>query len=296
MKIAIVGYGSIGKRHYDNFISLNAVVAVVSRRELKIENTFSTLESMVNSFSPDVIFICNETAEHINSLDELEDFKGYILIEKPLFSKVEVVKAKNVYVSYNLRFFEIISVVKKELKNEKILNASFYAGSYLPSWRPDRDYTKSYSAKIALGGGVLRDLSHELDLAQCLLGEIKSFYSLSEKVSHLKIDSDDQYSFLGKCEYSSQVNIHLNYTDRIGQRFFIINTDTKTIKADLYTNDLQINEKVLNFKNDRNASYMTLAKAVMSNEWSRFTSLAEGKKIMKVIEESSQNLSKEINL
>ena len=36
--------------------------------------------------------------------------------------------------------------------------------SWLPYWRPERDYRESYSAR-ADEGGVLRDLVHELDYA-----------------------------------------------------------------------------------------------------------------------------------
>lgn len=41
--------------------------------------------------------------------------------------------------------------------------------SFLPLWRPDRDYRASYSAS-AHEGGVLRDLSHEIDYALWLFG------------------------------------------------------------------------------------------------------------------------------
>ncbi len=38
------------------------------------------------------------------------------------------------------------------------------AQSWLPDWRPDRDYRESYSARLD-EGGVLRDLVHEIDYA-----------------------------------------------------------------------------------------------------------------------------------
>ena len=39
-------------------------------------------------------------------------------------------------------------------------------GQYLPNWRADKNYSKSVSAKKDLGGGVLLELSHELELYQ----------------------------------------------------------------------------------------------------------------------------------
>ena len=48
-----------------------------------------------------------------------------------------------------------------------------YAGQCLPTWRPESDYKNTYSAKSEKGGGVLRDLSHEIDLCLSLVGLIK---------------------------------------------------------------------------------------------------------------------------
>ena len=43
--------------------------------------------------------------------------------------------------------------------------------TYLPSWR-DGHYTKSVSANKKFGGGVINELSHELDLMLfCLVGQ-----------------------------------------------------------------------------------------------------------------------------
>ena len=44
-------------------------------------------------------------------------------------------------------------------------------GQYLPDWRTNADYSKSYSASFEMGGGVLFDLIHEIDLAVNLMGQ-----------------------------------------------------------------------------------------------------------------------------
>ena len=43
-------------------------------------------------------------------------------------------------------------------------------GHDLKKWRPDINYKDSVSAKKSLGGGALRELSHEIDLATHLFG------------------------------------------------------------------------------------------------------------------------------
>ena len=50
------------------------------------------------------------------------------------------------------------------------LGGRIWFGSYLPDWRPSVDYRDTYSARRSLGGGVLRDAIHELDLLVWILG------------------------------------------------------------------------------------------------------------------------------
>lgn len=301
MKILIIGYGSIGQRHYKNFKSLSISIGVVSRRELDLDNLYSSIDNALNVFLPDVVFVCNETSSHYQTLLDLKklNFKGVIIVEKPFTSKLEDISrlaGLEIYVSYNLRFLDLINKVKDELTGEEILSALFYAGQYLPTWRPKRDYREVYSAKKSLGGGVLRDLSHEIDLAEFLLGSLLSFYSISEKVSSLEIDTDDQFSFIGQTDKVSQVVIQLNYLDRIGNRFFIINTNNKTIKVDLYKYILEVNNETINFKVDGNSSYMNLTKCIHVKDFSKFTRLEDAHRIMKIIDCADKQMEKKIEL
>ena len=42
-----------------------------------------------------------------------------------------------------------------------------------------------------LGGGVLNDLSHEIDYALSIFGDFKIVYSYTNKISNLDIDTND---------------------------------------------------------------------------------------------------------
>ena len=48
---------------------------------------------------------------------------------------------------------------------------SINCSSFLPSWRKNIDYQSSVSAKKSLGGGVLLELSHEIDYLIWLIGK-----------------------------------------------------------------------------------------------------------------------------
>ena len=109
----------------------------------------------------------------------------FVLVEKPLFSKPNKINIKKnkYYVGYNLRFNPIINFLKKKIKSKKIWSVNIFCGSYLPNWRNNIDYRKSSSAKKHLGGGVLLDLSHELDYVQWLFGKIEIEHCKSKKLS-----------------------------------------------------------------------------------------------------------------
>ena len=53
-----------------------------------------------------------------------------------------------------------------------MLSVRSSVGQYLPEWRKNTDYRKGVSARQDLGGGVLLELSHEIDYIQWIFGEI----------------------------------------------------------------------------------------------------------------------------
>ena len=125
-------------------------------------------------------------------------------MEKPLFDSMANFKVlKNeVYVGYNLRFHPLINKIRALCRGRKLWTIHVFCGSYLPDWRPGRDYRETSSAMRDSGGGVLLDLSHELDYIQWLAGRLEVDHAVSEKVSDLEIDSDDILLFSGKPRYS----------------------------------------------------------------------------------------------
>ena len=59
--------------------------------------------------------------------------------------------------------------------------------SYLPKWRKNIVYSNSNSAKKKYGGGVLLELSHELDYLQWIFSSVKKInYSIVKKFQTLK--------------------------------------------------------------------------------------------------------------
>jgi predicted dehydrogenase len=147
-----------------------------------------------------------------------------IFVEKPLLNKIsdldDCLIDKNVLqntdgvVGFDMRFFSLTSYLKELINSNKYgkaVCASLNVGLYLPFWHPYEDYRKSYAALSELGGGVLRTLCHEIDLAQYFFGVIEELYAQVDKLSSLEINSDDVVDIMLKCEKSRRVSVHLDY-------------------------------------------------------------------------------------
>lgn len=288
VNVVVIGYGSIGQRHTRLLNELGHRVAVISRRNVDYPSVYHTIETALLKEKPDYIIVANETSQHENTLNEIKR-TGYdqnILVEKPLFlyNSTTSINLSSLYVGYNLRFHPLIQALYEGLKGTRVLSVQAYVGQYLPTWRPGTDYSKSYSAVAEKGGGVLRDLSHELDYLQLLFGQWQEMIAFGGKFSDLTINSDDHFSFMYKTKQVPLVTLQMNYLDFVIQRFVIINTNEKTYKADFINNTLQINEKVIKFNVERDDTYIAQHRAVLNGEKEFLCSYNKGLNIVKMIE------------
>ncbi len=288
MKVVVVGSGSIGSRHQRILKQLGHQVSVVSANSPNAE--FKSLSDALERQSIDYVVIASQTSQHFHDFSTLirNKFKGRVLIEKPVFEKPYRLKS-NLFslaaVGYNLRFHPAIVWLKDTLpKLGQLSSASFYVGQYLPSWRPDTDYRKSSSAKDISGGGVLRDLSHELDLAQHLFGDWQRLTAIGGKFSNLEITTDDTFSILMSATKCNVVSVHLNYLDQIKQRNIIINGNNGTVSVDLVGNNAKFNETEIKFSVSADDSYNAQHLAVIANDSQNICTLGDALKVVNTIE------------
>ena len=289
MRALVIGYGSIGKRHVRVLRDLGFAVAVVSAQDDVPELSYSDVGSALVDFSPDYVVICNATHLHFDTMDELAigGFQGNVLVEKPLFCAVSSVpknKFANIYVGYNLRFHPIFSRLKSLLSDAQVLSTNVYVGQYLPDWRPGTDYRESYSAKKEEGGGVLRDLSHEIDYLIWLLGAWKSITAHGGSVSSLEIATEDVYTILMSTKRCPIVLVQMSYLDRVKRRRMIINTEKNCLEIDLVNNFILINDEKEVFDVSADTTYSEMHLAVLHNDRRRLCSVEESTDILELIE------------
>ncbi len=295
MKCLVVGYGSIGERHVRILNQLSCRVAVVSKRDITYPLVYNDLEKAVLKEAPDYIIIANRTVDHYPTFFQLASlgYTGVLLVEKPLFHNPVALPTnsfKRVYVGYNLRLHPILIRLAEIISTERVLYAQAYVGQYLPDWRPKADYRSCYSSSGAEGGGVLRDLSHELDYLQWLLGDWLRLVAIGGKYSSLEITSEDMYSIMLSMEKCPMVQLHLNYLDKIGRREISLVTGNSAIHADLIANTLRINNEVTSYEVNRDHTYLMQHRAVINGDEEQLCGLDEGMAVLnmiKAIEESN---------
>ena len=84
-----------------------------------------------------------------------------------------------------------------------------------------------------MGGGVILDLSHELDYASYLFGDVVSINGKYGKLGEVTVDSEDYADIIITHESSVCTNIHLSYLGRVSQRIIEVDTHDSHIEADL---------------------------------------------------------------
>lgn len=294
MQILIIGYGSIGRRHEEVLSTFSNIesIHIVTKQTLANKITFPTLDAVKSLDSYDYIIIASETYKHFEQLTylELHARQKLILCEKPLFEAEDTLQISHntVFVGYVLRFHPLLQKVRTLLLNEKVLSANVYCGQYLPTWRQNIDYRTSYSSKKSEGGGVLLDLSHEIDYAQWLFGEMEDIKSYQLKISDLEIDSDDIVTLISKTKKGVVLSLSIDYISKITRRQMIINTIEHTYELDFINNSLVQKDKAglekrYEFESlERNSMFKEMHQSILCNDTVACT-YVEAQSVMKTI-------------
>lgn len=206
LSFAIIGFGSAGSRALQVIRELrpDAEFLVVSRHVSPGEGFMSTGSlSDVASFGPDAMILAGPSNTRADVLRKIGTLGVPVFIEKPLAptlgEALELVKilgpaVERSQVGYNLRFSESLIVFRDLVRGGRcgrVLRFNAETAQYLPNWRPDRDYRRTVSARADLGGGVLLELSHELDYLRWIFGEWEWVSAWMGSTSTLEIDVED---------------------------------------------------------------------------------------------------------
>ena len=256
----VVGSGSIARRHIANIKALfsQGTVGCVSAsgRELSLEEVgadivYASIEEALSA-EPMLAFIASPATLDVDQAATFLRTGIPVLIEKPLSDSLEsfaragevlLANSTKIEVAYNLRFMPS-AIRLKALLDEQILgrihSVSIEVGQYLPDWRPATDYRENVSARKELGGGVLLELSHELDYLTWLFGTFNSVYCVASNSGALDIDVEDSAHAILSREDGLVASVHLDFLQRVPTRICKIIGETGTLVWNLLQNSISL--------------------------------------------------------
>jgi len=219
LRVAVLGQGSIGRRHAGLLRELGA--EVVSFDPLAEADTADEAAALRGA---DAAVIASPTSEHEAQALRCVAAGVPALVEKSLardawgaerVGRAAAAAGVPIAVAMNLRHHPGVQGVRATLPQlGRPLRAAAWCGSWLPGWRPGADYRQGYSARRALGGGVLLDAIHEIDELTWLLGPVRSVSALLPQVSDLEIDVEDVALLQLELASGVPATITLDYLDR----------------------------------------------------------------------------------
>jgi len=237
--VLVVGGGSIGQRHTMNLRALGvsklSVSDPVHERRVALESqyavtTYALFEEALKAEHPSAVLICTPPHLHVELAIRAVESGAHVFIEKPLSNSMDeidrLIKASEsrnriIQVGYNWRFDDGLRKIKTLLDARaigRVLWARAETGQYLPDWRPQLDYRQNYTARRAMGGGIILDGSHEIDYIRWLLGEVTHVYCQAGTVSDLEVDVEDTASLILTFESGIVGEVHLDFVQRARAR------------------------------------------------------------------------------
>jgi len=229
MRVAVIGQGSIGRRHTAILLELGHQLTVYDPSPVVpsppgAEITTSAQECLQHA---EAAVIASPSSEHLSDARRAIELGVPVLVEKPLAldaaHAVELdclAQERGVMLSVAMSMREhtgvlALSRLLREGAVGQILRVSAWCGSWLPGWRPDSDYRRGYSARAELGGGVLLDVAvHELDYLLWLAGPARSVSALARRVSELEIDVEDVATIAIELDSGAVGELVVDYFDR----------------------------------------------------------------------------------
>lgn len=244
MNVIVFGYGNMSKRHI-NFIKKtkpNSKFYIIKKSKNKIflknHFFFNNYSNLLKNKIFDFGLICTPSKYHYKYIKLLHENEVNFFVEKPLCKnkeeliKLKKLKKKNIlkFTGYNCRFLKSLSVIKKIIdRNKDPLSVEIVHQRDIKNIRKNLKFTSSIYKSTGLGGDILLEFSHEIDICRMLFGEPKKIYSSLNYTIKNKVLSDVKLIFKYK---NFSVSIIMNYHSISHKRKININYPNKEVKWD----------------------------------------------------------------
>ena len=257
----VVGTGNISLKHSINIkeIYKNKTIAILKRSNSKFNKRLKSISNyFIKDFddispktSKSIAIIASPATFHIDDALKLAK-KGFnLLIEKPIStdkSKVKTLqkicnqKKLKSLVGYNIRFLESLVKLKNIIKRKiygEIFHVHIYVGSNFKSWRNPNSYLQTVTVKKEFGGGVLNELSHEIDYMIYLFGLPDSVIVNAIRNKKGKLDVESNITAIFKYNKKKfNVTMHLNFLSDNVSRYCLTEFNSASLKINIFKNTM----------------------------------------------------------
>ncbi len=230
MRIAVIGAGSVGRRHHGNLEALGAKAVLIPYRD------FSGDGAQLDGCDGVVIATATQVRRPLIALCAERGLPFYV--EKPLAydpAELETMAALAAPVAarsmlgYMMRYHPAVRYLAR-MDLSDIYRARFEIGYDVRQWRQNWRFADSYAAKPQ-GGGVLLDLCHELDMAVTLFPGIAldSVTSLGH-ARYPGVDFSDEIVLSGRGPIAA---VAMDYLSPVSLRRLTLRGTRHTVEFDL---------------------------------------------------------------
>jgi predicted dehydrogenase len=233
MKIGVLGYGSIGKRHFKNAVTLGHEVATYDP-----DPNPSTCDRDYVIDWADAIIVASPTERHVTDLHDCISSGKHVLVEKPIghddpdlirnILSYANIGGKIVATGFNLRFHDCVQ------ETVKVFEKGILGEIVCASFSVDQLSTK----EPYLRDGVIRNwLSHEIDLAHFLFGE-GEVIQCTAPIDEFGKDSKEAFIEMKFSSVKNKVFIQGDYYTSPEQRYWWIEGTEGTLYCNMILREL----------------------------------------------------------
>ena len=183
VKVAIIGSGRMGQRHAEAYqkiknVQLIGVADEIKNNAISLAKKFNvkplTINQIISDKNIDAVSVCIPNAFHAEICIKILKSKKHVLVEKPIAIKLNdcdrmIITAKQnkvkLMVGQTYRFYPSSIAAKKIIDSKKIGDIKMVQIHGIdPGFIPGKGKMPEWFGKKELGGGLLFDLIHAVDL------------------------------------------------------------------------------------------------------------------------------------
>lgn len=231
MDFVIIGLGSMGKRRIrlllENFNGVG-IIGIDSNecRRKQLEDsynirTYGSLDEALKFEQPSASFICTSPISHASLITKCLEFGMHVFTElnllrdnyNDIMGKAQS-KGLKLFLSSTFLYRKEINFIQSELnKLHKKVNYRYHVGQYLPDWHPWESY-KDFFVANKRTNGCREIMAIEFPWIIKTFGKIDKVFSLSNKITTLDINYDDNYTIVIQHRNGNMGTINIDIASR----------------------------------------------------------------------------------